>query len=292
MGSWLLSYAVVFSQPRILAAGSPRQVAVVNDPMISESSGLAASRSNPGLLWVHNDSGDTSRLFGLGPDGHVQTIVNVQGAEAVDWEDVCCFHHDGQNWLLVADVGDNLRQRGQSQPGCRLYLLREPTLSTVAQRTRPQVISSPVHAVIDLLYEDGIWDCESVGVDVERNEILLVTKSLPQDSGLYVAPLSTTEKHQHVTARRIGGLFMPFATALDVSGDSRRMAVVSMFNGVLIHRDANEDWAAACLRPPKVLSMPPRQQGETVCFSPDGKTLFMNSEFVGQPLWSISLEAE
>lgn len=32
---------------------------------IKEASGIVASRVNPGVLWVHNDSGDKARTFAM-----------------------------------------------------------------------------------------------------------------------------------------------------------------------------------------------------------------------------------
>jgi len=40
--------------------GEARQLATLNDPNVKESSGLVASRTNPGLYWTHNDSGVTT----------------------------------------------------------------------------------------------------------------------------------------------------------------------------------------------------------------------------------------
>ena len=45
------------------------QVGTVGDGEISEASGLAATRTRPGALWVHNDSGHKSRIFAINLDG-------------------------------------------------------------------------------------------------------------------------------------------------------------------------------------------------------------------------------
>ncbi len=42
---------------------------IVTNLGISEASGLAASRINPGLYYTHNDSGDIGRVFALTEQG-------------------------------------------------------------------------------------------------------------------------------------------------------------------------------------------------------------------------------
>jgi hypothetical protein len=39
------------------------QVGTIANASITEASGIAASRRNANVLWVHNDSGDTERVF-------------------------------------------------------------------------------------------------------------------------------------------------------------------------------------------------------------------------------------
>src|SRR6056297_3085713 len=102
-------------------AQEPEQLAIVQDRQIDESSGLAISGANPGMLWVHNDSGDKPRLFLVDREGQTRCILKVTGAEAVDWEDMCSFRSAGQSWLLIGDVGDNDRKRTLANKPARLY---------------------------------------------------------------------------------------------------------------------------------------------------------------------------
>jgi hypothetical protein len=53
-----------------------------------EASGIVASRQNPGVLWVHNDSGAPPRVFAINARGDLLGICNVGGAKIRDWEDI------------------------------------------------------------------------------------------------------------------------------------------------------------------------------------------------------------
>lgn len=277
----LLTVAAMASQP---SASETTQLAIVQDRQIDESSGLAASYVHPGHLWVHNDSGDKPRLFLIDLKGQTRAIVKIGNADAVDWEDMCTFQAMGQSWLLIGDVGDNNRERTLSrQPAC-LYLLKEPSIrlgTTIVNTSRD------AEAIITFDYQGGPWNCEGVAVDTERQEILLLTKSLPQHSGLYRLPLDLQTEQQQLTARRIASPFIPFATALDISPDNRTMVVATMLNGLVIRRSAAQSWSEAFTTPGSPFSLPPRQQGETICFDITSRWLFLNSEKPRQPLWHM-----
>ena len=93
-----------------------------------ELSGLAAGRSAEGVLWAHNDSGDRPRLFALGLDGSDRGAFEVEGADAVDWEDMAAGPGpDGSPHLFVADVGDN----AESRPEVAVYRIPEPSLGSL-----------------------------------------------------------------------------------------------------------------------------------------------------------------
>lgn len=70
------------------AQGSFVPLTTVSDRELPELSGLAASRRWPGVYWAHNDSGDGPRLFAFNRRGQVIARIEVEGAEAVDWEDI------------------------------------------------------------------------------------------------------------------------------------------------------------------------------------------------------------
>lgn len=78
------------------------------DPVVSESSGLVASQRWHGIYWTHNDSGDGPRLFAITGDGALVREVPVEGAAAVDWEEITL---DDAGHLWIADSGNNANTR-------------------------------------------------------------------------------------------------------------------------------------------------------------------------------------
>ncbi len=80
----------------------------INSEEVVESSGLIASRTYPGIMWTHNDSGDSSRIFAISSSCEVIEEFSVTGATQRDWEDITV---DDDNNLYVGDMGNNLNRR-------------------------------------------------------------------------------------------------------------------------------------------------------------------------------------
>lgn len=265
-------------------ADERQQLATINSDQITESSGLAISHANPGHIWVHNDSGDKARLYLVSLDGQLKATVNLAGADSVDWEDMCSFVVDGQPWLLIADTGDNARARGRKNSQCRLYLVKEQKITNTDNNAS---LTWDVDVAVKFEYQDGVWDCEGVGVDSQRREILLLTKGAPQNCGLYSMPLDLNDAKQNRTAKRIATPFILFATAMDISASGQTLAIGTMLNGVVVKRQPDQTWTQAFSKLGTAIDLPPRIQGETICFDQTGKWLYLNSEGVDQPLWRI-----
>ncbi|MCC6491024.1 MAG: hypothetical protein IT364_26285 [Candidatus Hydrogenedentes bacterium] len=271
------------------------QVCVIADERIMEASGLALSRRQPDAIWIHNDSGDIARLFIVGLDGETRGVVRLADVPMpVDWEDMCSFTVNGEPWLLIGDVGDNAINRHIVTPdtgeerACRLLLLPEPAL-----KPGPEQESVPVHTAILFEYEDGPRNCESVAVDTERKEILLVSKSksTPLDCGMYCMPLTLQAGTCIATARRIGSLDLPFATAMDVAPGNRRLVIISSRGAAIVDRETDEHWGDAIKKGVRLFALPKRENGETVCFGQSTGELFLNSEQAKQPLWRVRIPA-
>lgn len=77
-------------------------------PKISEPSGMVQSRRHPGVFWTHNDSGDKPRVFAVDAGGRLLAEVAIEGAKAIDWEDIAT---DDAGHLYLGDIGNNWSRR-------------------------------------------------------------------------------------------------------------------------------------------------------------------------------------
>ena len=60
----------------------------MKDKKLKEVSGVASSVSNKGLLWAHNDSGNSPEVYLLNEKLEVVATCNLDGIENRDWEDI------------------------------------------------------------------------------------------------------------------------------------------------------------------------------------------------------------
>jgi len=80
----LLSSCFFLHKPKALLKPTiPPESAVVTDKRMDELSGLIVSRRQPGILYVHNDSGDSSRFFAIGTDASLKEIFYFKGEKSL-----------------------------------------------------------------------------------------------------------------------------------------------------------------------------------------------------------------
>jgi hypothetical protein len=257
-----------------------KELAKLANNAIDESSGLAAGYRNKGVLWTHNDSGDSPRLFAIDHAGADLATVTLSGASARDWEDICSFTLNGKSFLLLGDFGDN----GQKRKDCKLYIVAEPKLNTARRGVKIKIKPA---VTIPFAYKDGPRNCESVGVDTTTRTIYLVSKPRIGACRVYTLPLPTRSPKKPLIAKPIAALGIPISTAMDISPDGLRAVVLTYKHAYEYVRDKDETWKAAFARKPRMIRVPARRQGESICYGPDGRSLYLSSEKLPTPLIHI-----
>jgi hypothetical protein len=162
-----------------LAGGAVGQV---ESSALTETSGTAASSANAGVLWAHNDSGDSARVFAMSTTGEHLAWFTLGGATAIDWEDMATGPgpQPGQSYLYVGDLGDNNHVRSSIV----VYRVPEPVVDIQQPPGDGQVLGN-VDALV-LHYPDGAHDAEALAVDPATGDIVIVTKEVSGQSGVYV----------------------------------------------------------------------------------------------------------
>jgi hypothetical protein len=260
-----------------------REMGILENRAITESSGLARSLRERTLLWTHNDSGGAPRLFAVGKGGQDFGVVHIRGAQAVDWEDMCSVLIDGEPYLLIADVGDNRAARDY----CTLYLVKEPAAPGKGQET-----TVDVERQMTFVYEDGPCDCESVAMDGATRTVYLVGKSWGWSCDVYALPWTDATSSDPAIARVVSSLGLPMTVAMDFSPDMRSAVILTYGDAYLYRREPGDTWAEAFARDPEMIPMPKREQGESICFGTDGLRLYLTSEKLPAPLWEVNVPEE
>ncbi len=274
----LVAFLTMGSQIHAVQFKTGLQVGTVAISGINEASGIAASGSNSDVLWVHNDSGDSARVYAMNIDGTHLGAYYLNGAWARDWEDMAVGPGPvvGQSYLYMGDIGDNSAARAS----IKVYRVAEPVVSST---------QSPVNEglggveSIELIYPDGARDAETLMVDPLTKDIYVVSKR-DSLSRLYRAayPQSTTEKNtmEYVAQLRWGG-----ATGGDISPDGDEIIVRGYFNASLWTRPSSGDLWDAFDDPGERVSIMTEPQGEAIGFDAAGDGYYTVSEGLYQRIY-------
>ncbi len=266
--------------PAAITYGRGRQLATLADKQIDESSGIARSWLNPGVFWTHNDSGAPGRLYAFDTAGKGLATMQISGVRPRDWEDVCSFADGEAGMLLIADVGDNDRQRAEYA----IHAVREPLLRP---GHRGVVGSLKLVRTVRFRYADGPSNCEAIAFDPTDRTVYLLTKALTRTAKLYSFRWPRADPPKPLVLKPLATLALPSVTAMDISPDGRRAVALSYANAYEFTRSVGETWPQAFARPPRELKMPFRRQGESICYGPDGRTLYLTSEQLPAPLLAV-----
>jgi hypothetical protein len=252
--------------PALCAALRVRIAGRAGDPTANELSGLVRSRSQPDLLWSHDDSGAGPILYGLRTDGRVAARPAVTGAQAEDWEDIAAGPSpDGRPLLYVGDIGDNEARR----PSIDVYRVAEPRVGDEA--TAPA-------ARLRLRYPDGAHDAEALLVDPLRGDLVIVTKVLGS-ARAYRASARLAAGSQ-ATLRAGPSIGLSLVTAGDVSADGR-IVVLRGYDRVAVWvRRGRERLTTTLRREPCVspTSLAGEGQGEAIALDRRGRSFLTVAE--------------
>ncbi len=289
-GAYLLHLSYAASTAKAPKRPAPRfytaqKLCDLQDPQVDESSGLGASRRYPGLLWTHNDSGDSARLFLLDQLGATKAVVTLNGATARDWEDMAVAGSGNNAWVYVGDIGDN----NSVHDSITIYRFREPQLD-VAGAT-PQTLALDCEQMT-LRYPDGPRDAESL-LATSDGQLFIVSKSLGGSavygtSGPFTAGASQTLQMVGRMTLNSDSFFGRLTTGGDISPDGTRIVVRTYTEAYEWIRPKNTPWAAVWKTKPRSWELPTSQQGEAICYGLEGNSLFVTSEKLPAPLWKLT----
>jgi hypothetical protein len=254
---------------------------------LRESSGVVVSRTQPGVLWSHNDSGDGPNLYAIDLSGKLLAQIGVVNAMARDWEDISSGPCPGGGetkeppqpsaCLYVADIGDNNQVR------------REVTIYIVAEPKVPRSDTSPPVTArsFNFRYAEGPIDAEAIAVR-PNGDITIVSKGRNGKIDFFIISADIVRRAlasgETITARYYGNTgILPedrigrLATAAAVSPDGMTLAVRTYYEvyffGLVNERGENR-WRSL-ERPCSLGDVEP--QGEAIDYL-DAQTLLLTSE--------------
>ncbi|MEO8433670.1 MAG: hypothetical protein ABI596_02160 [Pyrinomonadaceae bacterium] len=271
--------------------GPATVLGTLEDSAINESSGLVASRTNPGLYWTHNDSGDGPFIYAFDDRGGRRGVWRVTGAGARDWEDIAAGPgpQPNTNYLYIGDIGDNGGKRGEIV----VYRIPEPPVTSAdvpSSKREPSLTATA--EVIRFSYPDGKPNAEALMVHPQTGDIYIVTKAPFDNPAIYQAT-APVDIANVTTLKRVGELNMPgffggIITGGDISPDGRQVALCDYVQGYEIAlTDAKAAFSTIWQQPLTPIGLGNRKQGEALAYRLDGKALLATSEGPRAPLIQV-----
>lgn len=245
---------------------------------IIETSGIVASRQNSGVFWIHNDSGDSAKLYAIKRNGELIGTYIVLGAGARDWEDIAIGPgpEAGSDYLYIGDIGDN----GKRRRLVTVYRVLEPK---VDEGESGYTKSTDKAERIRLKYPGGSVNAETLIVDPASGDIYIITKSALVTKVFKASyPQSTSEV---TLMEEVGSIDLIEATAGDISHDGKLVIVKNKKKVILWVREPGSElsdvFSKAYCRVP-VMPFIFEFQGEAVCFDSSGSGYYT----IGEGLYS------
>jgi hypothetical protein len=269
------------------AWGQP-QAQGASPSILTELSGLAASTRHPGLLYSHNDSGDSARFFALTEQAHVAAEIHLSGATATDWEDISVGPCPSGSCVYIGDTGDNKPDRTEYV----IHRLAEPaTLPTDGG-----VVTISDYESFPFVYPNGTsHNAETLLVHPVTGQVFIVLKETGTPAAVYEMPLPL-QPDVTVTLAKVATLAVPPAEGLVTDGSfhpcgDRILIRTDSATGLFeMARTPGASVASVFAATPVRVPVAVEPQGEAVTYAIDGRRYFTASETVsGDPVPSLSV---
>ena len=264
----------------ILVCGCAREtfpdVCRVQDRRLTEASGIAVDRNNPSQYWTHNDSGSKLALFQFDSDCRVMRRVPVNVAGRSDWEDVATARLDNQDFVLVADIGNNSKWRTE----LKILAFRLP----VQENARPLF-------TVRFRYPDFTRNAECLLVFEKAKKFQIVPKHQISPVPIFEGDLRETEQPQvlkKVGSVQIGGAvpLLQMITGGSTSPSGHVVVLRNYVSAYVFRPRSGQPWFKT---DPIMLPLNGETTGEGIGVSPDGSRVVSIHEGPSPLLTQITL---
>ena len=295
------SQAATQTCPTFSGAGT---VGNLTKAAIVEASGLVASRDHSNRFWLHNDSGDSARIFAMTNTGQDRGTVKLGTRPSADFEDIAIGPGPdaSKDYLYIGDIGNN----GHGRATVRIYRIAEPTppgagkTITIADRN----IETFVYAYENPTRPGKTWrrNAESLIVDPRTGDLIIFEKQLSKIDGrvdmswVYritqnqlVQGKTILAKPKTAVRARVNQEKGPL-TGADISTDGKLIIAKNGADTFAWVRGDGQTVFQALAAHPVSRCLAPRSPGEAIAIRPNGNSFLTVTEKRYAPVWEIGVD--
>lgn len=269
-----------WSKDQIIRVTLPDKEPVVLEPygkiqfiQINECSGFVKSRNFSDVFWMHNDSGDKSRVFAVHKNGSLIKSQKAGGAydgvtitlaKNQDWEDIAV---DDQRNLIIADSGNNRNLR----KNLAIYFVKEPNPEEKSMAKAYKKIL--FHYTDQDSFPPAKMNFDAEAIFWANGKLYLLTKHR-SDTLTKLYRFNALHEHKSNPLTPISTFdIRGMVTAADVSPDGKKLVVLT-YSGVWLFETKGKSYNYF---KGKISWLPiVAKQCEGICF--DGKTILISNE--------------
>jgi len=236
----------------------------------NELSGIAASKINNGILYMHDDAKNAPIAITNTKGEDLGTII-LDKVNTINPEDISVGPGPDatKSYIYYADIGDNNFNRAL----VTVYRFEEPVLTGVSAQMQIHVTPD----IIQLKYPNSSLNAETILIDPLTKDLYLASKETNQ-STLYLAsyPQSTTSI---TTMKPVVKTRFDLLTSGDIAPDGK--AILLRNKGQIFYwtRDVSKTIAATILQTPSRAPFAANEpQGEGIGFAADNSGYYTNTE--------------
>ncbi len=264
----------------------PLAVGQVSDGRLDEISGVVESRGSPGVFFVHNDSGDSPRLFAIDRSGRLLAELLLEPVpRLVDAEDIAVGPGPGdRQFVYLGDTGNNFASGGIGIPRRKAMMYRIPEPAITLSARQQKVVLKEVFPIA-FTFPNGARDVEAFVVDPQSGDLIMISKQADGRSELLRASAAMLAagggELEHAGELLFGHPPLPgspLPTSASISRDGRAILVRSYSSVFLFQRSDGESVVSALGRAPKRLPSPRGHSGEAISFAERDSAFLLISE--------------
>lgn len=251
---------------------------------LSEISGIAPSRDQLDVLWVHEDSGNTPYLYAINPQGKSLGKWKISSADRFyDWEDIAIQSiENSPDIIWIGDIGDNAARDADITWGprksIRVLQVEEPEVDTTKDSA-----SKSIYALksFKFTYPDKPHDAEALAVDSSTGDLYIFTKEQNSSARVFrmQAPI------QDGTLEQIATIDMSLIDGADFSPNGRELLVRNYSSARYWNRLEDGTWKQTLKKQPTKVRLKGERQGESIGFEGEASGFYTVSEGEGVPIW-------